>query len=199
MEYFEDEIKQDNSPDSSEFEEKVQIEEPVIQEKEDKLNENIVSKPKPETIEIQAKNKVLPYVEPQENKYWHFKFNDINQNQLTTLLENIPGYIFTVTYGIPQNSPDILLSTENEIVGKIHLLLHDRRDRGVKNKYYIKLYFYDFKNQDIYETVKNVLVDFFENFKPIRKVHSSSLKRVNKHRTYKKKKQTNKKRTIRRK
>jgi hypothetical protein len=118
-----------------------------------------------ESIEI-PKDGIIQYLKPQENKYWHFMFkNEENQNELTNVLQNIPGYSLTVEYGIPQNKPDITLKMNDEIVGKIHLLLCDRRDANLPEKYYCKLYFYHFKNQELYNTVKTVLINFFENFK----------------------------------
>ena len=129
---------------------------------------------KPETIEIANKKAVLRHVKPQEVKYWHFKFIDSrNTNQLTTLLQNIQGYRLTVEYGTPVNTADIILKSEGEVVGKIHLLLCDRRDANLPHKYYTKLYFYQFKNNQLLQSVKTALVNFFENFKGgAKKVHS---------------------------
>lgn len=199
MEYFEDEIKQerDVTPNNEMIEDNIQVEELVNQN--ELVSQNEI-KPKPETIEIKHKEKVLPYVIPQENKYWHFKFNDANQNQLTLFLQNIPGYQFTVSYGEAQNSPDITLSDETDIMGKIHFLLSDRRDKGNKSRYYIKLYFYDFKNQQIFDTVKNNLINYFENFKPMRKMSKSTNKKINnKNNTFKKRRNNNRNKSIRRK
>ena len=129
---------------------------------------------KPETIEIANKKAVLRHVKPQEVKYWHFKFIDSrNTNQLTTLLQNIQGYRLTVEYGTPVNTADIILKSDGEVVGKIHLLLCDRRDANLPHKYYTKLYFYQFKNNQLLQSVKTALVNFFENFKGgAKKIHS---------------------------
>ena len=121
-----------------------------------------------ETIEILDKNRILSHIKPQENKYWHFTFNtDSNKNQLTSAIQSIPGYSLTVEYGLPQNTPDITLKNDGKIVGKIHLLLCDRRDANLPNKYYCKIYFYHFDNEKLYQDVKATVINFFENFKSV--------------------------------
>ncbi len=117
-----------------------------------------------ETVEILNKG-IITHLKPQENKYWHFMFkNEENNKKMTSLLENIPNYRLTVKYGLPQNTPDITLLMNGEIVGKIHLLLCDRRDANLPEKYYCKLFFYHFNNLQLFQTVKNTLVNFFTNF-----------------------------------
>lgn len=122
-----------------------------------------------ETVEITQKSVILPFLKPQENKYWHFTFvNDGDKAKLTSAIENIPGHGLTVEYGIPQNKPDITLKTNDggEIVGKIHLLLCDRRDANLPDKYYCKVYFYHFTDEKLFQDVKTAVVAFFENFRP---------------------------------
>ena len=144
-----------------------------------------------ETIEISNKS-VVNHLKPQENKYWHFSFkNEENKNQLTQTLQNIPGYSLTVEYGLPQNTPDITLKMNDEVVGKIHLLLCDRRDANLPEKYYCKIYFYHFTKPELYQVVKTAVVNFFENFKsaenkqggkrnkPNRKLKTQKRKRIN--------------------
>lgn len=121
---------------------------------------------KPVTIEIANKKAILRHVKPQESKYWHFKFSDPRHtNQMTNVLQNIQGYRLTVDYGLRINTADITLKQNEEIVGKIHLLLCDKRDANLPNKYYCKLFFFHFKNPQLFNAVKNALVNFFENFK----------------------------------
>ena len=133
---------------------------------------------KPVTIEIANKKAVLRHVKPQESKYWHFKFSDPRYtNQMTNVLQNIQGYKLTVEYGVPINTPDITLKLNGEVVGKIHLLLCDKRDANLPNKYYCKLYFYNFKNQQLFQAVKTALVNFFENFKTAQKPSLKPIKR----------------------
>ena len=133
---------------------------------------------KPVTIEIANKKSVLRHVKPQESKYWHFKFSDPRYtNQMTNVLQNIQGYKLTVEYGVPINTPDITLKIQGEVVGKIHLLLCDKRDANLPNKYYCKLYFYNFKNQQLFQAVKTAIVNFFDNFKTEQKPSLRPIKR----------------------
>jgi len=133
---------------------------------------------KPVTIEIANKKAVLRHVKPQESKYWHFKFSDPRHtNQMTNVLQNIQGYRLTVEYGVPINTADITLKHNGEVVGKIHLLLCDKRDANLPNKYYCKLYFYHFKNPQLFQAVKTALVNFFENFKTVQKPSLRPIKR----------------------
>jgi hypothetical protein len=129
---------------------------------------------KPVSVEIANKKTILRHVKPQESKYWHFKFIDPrNTNQMTTLLQSLDGYRLTVEYSFKINTADIKLIQNNietnEIVGKIHLLLCDKRDANLPNKYYCKLFFFHFKNYQLFQAVKAALVNFFENFKPAKK------------------------------
>jgi hypothetical protein len=124
-------------------------------------------KPEAETVEVseEVKKKVLQLVKPQESKYNHFQFkSQADTDKLTNILQIIPGHNITVSYGIPQSTPDITLSENGQIVGKIHLLLCDRRDANKPEKYYVKLYFYHFIDSSLQNTVKSALVSFFESF-----------------------------------
>ena len=134
---------------------------------------------KPLTIEIANKKAVLRHVKPQESKYWHFKFIDPRHtSQMTNVLQSIQGYRLTVEYGTPINTADIILkmndededeSEDREIVGKIHLLLCDKRDANLPSKYYCKLFFFHFKNSQLFQDVKTALVNFFETFRGTQK------------------------------
>lgn len=129
---------------------------------------------KPVSIEIANKKTILRHIKPQESKYWHFKFIDPRYtNQMTTVLQSLDGYRLTVEYSFKINTADIKLIQNNiesnEIVGKIHLLLCDKRDANLPNKYYCKLFFFHFKNSQLFQSVKAALVNFFENFKPAKK------------------------------
>jgi|694.fasta_scaffold56459_4 hypothetical protein len=154
-------------------------------------------KVEPETIEIVNKAAVLPYVKPQKSKFWHFEFTSPdNQNKLSNVLTSSNDSL-TVEYGETQKSPDIMLKRGSDIVGKIHLLLCDRRDANLPEKYYVKLYFYDFVDNELYDNVKKNLINFFENFKSNASQQGGKKKR-RLHRTMKKRR-VNRKKTHRRK
>ena len=147
---------------------------------------------KPLTIEIANKKAVLRHVKPQESKYWHFKFIDPRHtSQMTNVLQSIQGYRLTVEYGTPINTADIILKmndedesedhSQGEIVGKIHLLLCDKRDANLPSKYYCKLFFFHFKNSHLFQDVKTALVNFFETFRGTQK-HLREKSLTDKHR-----------------
>ena len=116
-----------------------------------------------ERIEIANKN-VIQYLLPRENRKTHFTLNDANIGKLTSTLESIPGYNLTVDYADKKDDPGVTLLMNGETVGKIHFLLCDAPNVNLPDKYYCKLYFYEFKNQDLYDKVKSTLINFFENF-----------------------------------
>jgi hypothetical protein len=156
-------------------------------------------KVEPDTIEIVNKAAVLPYVKPQKSKFWHFEFiSPENQKNLSNALTS-SNTDLTVEYGETQKSPDITLKRGSEIVGKIHLLLCDRRDANLPEKYYVKLYFYDFIDAGLYDNVKKSLLNFFENFKSSSNTAQQGGKKKRRHHRTMKKRRVNRKKTHRRK
>lgn len=122
---------------------------------------------KADTIEIsrEATQNILNNVEKQPSKYWHFQFKNAKDKDdftaaITTAVEGL-----TVEYNEKQNTPDITLLLKGQPVGKIHLLLCDRRDTNNKSKYYCKIHFYHFTDPNIYSAVKAAVVNYFEGFK----------------------------------
>ena len=154
----------------------------------------------PETVEIQNKTKVLPYVTSQSPRKKHFRFiNDGDTKQLTAVLESIPG--LTVEFSTVRDKPYILLKKNSELVGKIHFLYYNENTPEDK---YIKLYLFDFVDPDLYNTVKDKLVQFFENFKASKQLggkkhNKQSYRKPCSHRTHKKKRAIHRKKTLRRK
>jgi hypothetical protein len=144
-----------------------------------------------ETIEV-PNNGVVSHLKPQERKNWRFSFkNEENKNQLTKTLKSIPGHSLTVEYSIAKDSADITLKNEEgKEVGIINLLLCDRRNVNLSEKYYCKIYFGEFTDQTLYEAVKAAVVNFFESInkpstmggkrnKPNRKLKTHKKKRIN--------------------
>jgi len=143
----------------------------------------------PETVEF-SKN-IVNQLKPQESKYWRFSFkNEANTNRLKSVIESIHG--LTVEFGVSQNTPDITIKQGENVVGKINLLLCDRRDANLPEKYYCKVYFYHFKNPALYEAVKTAIVNLFEGLK------QTGGKRNKKRITIKRKSIRHKKKTMRR-
>ena len=153
-------------------------------------------KVKPETVEIQNKTSILPYVTSQSPRKKHFMFtNDADREQLSNILKNTG---LTVEYSTVRDKPYISLMKDNELVGKIHFLYYNENTPEDK---YIKLYLFDFVDPDQYSTVKEELVKFFENFKPSKNLQGGNKRKTNiKHRrTHKKRHNIRRKKTLRRK
>jgi hypothetical protein len=178
---------------------------PVPIEQEEQEYEKVVEKSatveganiKPELIELD-KRKILPHVKPQKNKYWHFQLSEGNQAKLQKELETIPNYKLTATFGIPQNTADITLTQQNNIVGKIHFLLCDRRDANLPEKYYTKLFFFHFNDAALLNMVRNRLLNFFNALSAPRPNHNKrmSIKSI-KRRNLSRRRRTNKNRAHR--
>jgi hypothetical protein len=112
-----------------------------------------------------AKERILAKVQKQKNKYWHFQFkNDRDLDNLKKTIENIPNIPLTVIYNFEgQSHADVTLLQDNQEVGKIHFLLCDRRNSNLPEKYYIKLYFFNFKDNELFNKVKEVVTNYFNN------------------------------------
>jgi len=153
-------------------------------------------KVKPETVEIQNKTIILPYVTSQSPRKKHFMFtNDADREQLSDILKNTG---LTVEYSTVRDKPYITLIKDNELVGKIHFLYYNENTPDDK---YIKLYLFDFVDPDQYSTVKEELVKFFYNFKPSKNLQGGNKRKSNTkhHRTHKKRRNIRRKKTLRRK
>lgn len=153
-------------------------------------------KVKPETVEIQNKTIILPYVTSQSPRKKHFMFsNDADKERLSDILKNTG---LTVEYSTVRDKPYITLTKNKELVGKIHFLYYNENTPEDK---YIKLYLFDFVDPDLYSTVKSKLVDFFENFKPSKNLQGGNKRKSNTkhHRTHKKRRNIRRKKTLRRK
>ncbi len=148
--------------------------------KENESNENTSESKgiQAENIEIANKN-VIKYLIPRENKKTHFTLDENNEKKLTSTLKSILGNELTVVYADKKKDPGMTLLMDNIEVGKIHFLLCDAPNVNLPDKYYCKLYFYDFKNQDLYDKVKSILINFFENFNG--QNNTSGGKRIKRH------------------
>lgn len=128
-----------------------------------------------ETVIIEHPHRYFSKIEPQEKKWWHFKFRSaIDERRLTQQLAQIN---LTADYNYEgQKNADVTLTQQGSVVGKIHFLHFDRRDKGNKSKYYIKIFLYQFSNPSQLEAVKQVIHDFFTTIT----IHHSLKKRSSK-------------------
>jgi hypothetical protein len=101
--------------------------------------------------------------EKAKHKFWHFKFvKDETEAQFTDVLEKL-GKNITVTYNyVGQDKPDVSLTENGELIGKIQFIHFDRRDRKNTSKHYIKLYFIKF-DANLVEKAKTSVVQFFDD------------------------------------
>lgn len=161
----------------------------------------------PETVDF-SKEGLVKNLKPQENKYWRFAFkNEEHSKLLKDTIELIPNLNLTATFEIKQNTPDITIKKDvvedNEHsgieVGKINLLLCDRRDANLPEKYYCKVYFYHFKDQAIYQAVRAAVINFFDNLKSVNTPPKDVGGKRNKHKTHKKRRIVRRKKTSKRK
>jgi hypothetical protein len=140
-----------------------------------------------ETVIIEHPHRYFSKIEPQEKKWWHFKFRSVlDERRLTQQLAQIN---LTAAYNYEgQKNADVILTQQETVVGKIHFLHFDRRDKGNKSKYYIKIFLYQFSNPSQLEAVKQVIYDFFSTMT----IHHSLTKRSSKQSSKRSTKQSSK-------
>ena len=118
-----------------------------------------------ETIEIEQPQNIIPHLMPQEQKWWHFKFRHITDEQLFTRAMEEIG-INTVTYNYTnKNAPDVSLINNGTLLGKIHFLHMNRPDVKDKSKYYVKLHLFYFSSKEMFDKVKNAIIVFFDTLR----------------------------------
>ncbi len=100
-------------------------------------------------------------LEPQQNKYWHFKFkNEMDEYRLKKQIEQVNNVTVEFDYKVQKNA-DVTIMKNNEIIGKIHFLYFDRRDLCNESKWYLKLHFYNF-NKGMFLKIKDIMLRFFK-------------------------------------
>jgi hypothetical protein len=131
----------------------------------------MVSK-KQETVVIQdhpKKGQPNKMVHVQAQPHTHFRLKQ--KSDRTKLLDIINGIsdaigpiMASYDYGRKHNT-DIIIRRRSDMkgepIGKIHLLLFDKPNRYDHNKYYIKLHFFQFENDDLFDKVKTHVTSFF--------------------------------------
>lgn len=118
-----------------------------------------------ETIEIPNPSSIFPHIMACSNlpsKFHHFRFRHASDlNRMTQLLRQVDSNMEVIHNETNKDNVDITLQTRGEIVGKIQFLHFDRRDKDNKSKYYVKLYFYQFKSTSMFQQVMQVVKSFF--------------------------------------
>jgi hypothetical protein len=99
-------------------------------------------------------------IEPIKGTHFHF----IHKNDEDTFLRTIESINhFTATY-YDKGPRDITITSNNELIGNIHLLHMNKTDIHNPSKYFVKLYLFNFKDAETLKQVKDVLISFFKTF-----------------------------------
>jgi len=118
---------------------------------------------KGETLTIANPGRIFPYIMAQESTHFQFKTKEM-ERRFQQMIEQIPDLTVRFDYGREDKSDILLVSSSDptQIVGKLHLLLVDRRDRGDPLKRYVKIHLFHMKDPQQFELVRQRIVEFFE-------------------------------------
>jgi len=133
---------------------------------------------KGETLTIANPGRVFPYIMAQESTHFQFKTKEM-ERRFQQMIEQIPDLTVRFDYGREDKSDILLVSSSDptQIVGKLHLLLVDRRDRGDPSKRYVKIHLFHMKDPQQFELVRQRIVSFFEKIgmrHPLQAVRTST-------------------------
>jgi len=122
---------------------------------------------KGETLTMTNPGRIFPYIMAQESTHFQFKTKEM-ERRFQQMIEQIPDLTVRFDYGKEDKSDILLVSSSDptQIVGKLHLLLVDRRDRGDPSKRYVKVHLFHMKDPQQFEHVRQRVTDFFEKMGP---------------------------------
>ena len=118
---------------------------------------------KGETLTMTNPGRIFPYIMAQESTHFQFKTKEM-ERRFQQMIEQIPDLTVRFDYGKEDKSDILLVSSSDptQIVGKLHLLLVDRRDRGDPSKRYVKIHLFHMKDPQQFELVRQRVTNFFE-------------------------------------
>ena len=125
---------------------------------------------KGETLTMAHPGRIFPYIMAQESTHFQFKTKEM-ERRFQQMIEQIPDLTVRFDYGREDKSDILLVSSSDptQIVGKLHLLLVDRRDRGDPSKRYVKIHLFHMKDPQQFELVRQRVTNFFEKIgQPVR-------------------------------
>ena len=125
---------------------------------------------KGETLTMTNPGRIFPYIMAQESTHFQFKTKEM-ERRFQQMIEQIPDLTVRFDYGREDKSDILFVSSSDptQIVGKLHLLLVDRRDRGDPSKRYVKIHLFHMKDPQQFELVRQRVTDFFEKMgQPVR-------------------------------
>lgn len=146
---------------------------------------------KQETIKVKEYEKKMGYVQAQPHTHFRLK-HESDRKKLLQAIESVNDIVGPIMakydYGRKYNA-DIIIkrkddSDKAEPIGKIHLLLFDRPKRYDINSYYIQLHFFQFINDVLFDKVKEIVTQFFNDLPPSSEsytsIHTNSTRKSNK-------------------
>jgi hypothetical protein len=147
------------------------------------------SSKKQETVVVQDYPKKMGYVQAQPHTHFRLK-NKSDRQKLLNMIDSISDVVGPITasydYGRKYDTDVIIRkkgdSNSAKPIGKIHFLLFDRRDRYNHEKYYIKLHFFQFANDALFDRVKQVVSGFFQQLAPTSESYMGNSTRKNQNR-----------------
>jgi hypothetical protein len=141
---------------------------------------------KQETVKVKEYEKKMGYVQAQPHTHFRLK-HESDRKKLLQAIESVNDIVGPIMakydYGRKYNA-DIIIkrkddSDKAEPIGKIHLLLFDR-----PNSYYIQLHFFQFINDALFDKVKEIVTQFFNDLPPSSEsytsIHTNSTRKSNK-------------------
>ena len=135
------------------------------EEREERINHM-----KGETLTMPNPGRIFPHIMAQESTHFQFKTKEM-ERRFQQMIEQIPDLTVRFDYGREDKSDILLVSSSDptQIVGKLHLLLVDRRDRGDPLKRYVKIHLFHMKDPQQFELVRQRIIGFFEKIgQPVR-------------------------------
>lgn len=146
---------------------------------------------KQETVKVKEYEKKMGYVQAQPHTHFRLK-HESDRKKLIQVIESVNDVVGPIVakydYGRKYNA-DIIIRRKNdsdkaEPIGKIHLLLFDRPRRYDIKKYYIQLHFFQFINDALFDKVKEMVTQFFNDLPPSSEsyasIHTNSTRKSNK-------------------
>jgi hypothetical protein len=126
---------------------------------------------KQETVVVQDYPNKMGYVQAQPHTHFRLTHKS-DRKKLLQIIDSISDasgpIVASYDYGRKYNT-DIIIrrrGSKAEPIGKIHLLLFDKPNRYDHDKYYIKLHFFQFVNDDLFDSVKEKVTSFFQSLPP---------------------------------
>jgi len=158
----------------------------VIQDSIKDSNKDLNKDPNKDPLE--NKGNKMAHVQAQPHTHFRLKQKSDRQKLLDIingLSDAVGPIVASYDYGRKHNT-DIIIrrhgDTRGELIGKIHLLLFDKPNRYDHDKYYIKLHFFQFENDTLFDIVKERVTLFFKSLPDTKEPYLGNSTRRNENR-----------------